>query len=748
MIRRKLSIHRWLVLIVVVFLALGTYYSITTPIFETPDEVWHYAYIREFALYHRLPIVDADGQAPYRHEGLQPPLYYALGSIFISWMSESDLTMPTPNPYARIGDPRANSNDNRNAFLHSADEEFPFRRTSLAVHLIRWYSLLLGAATIVLTYALAKEIFSESLANLDKQNQLDADERRQTRKNHFISVHPRLSASNKLIALCATAFVAFLPQFIFISSAISNDNLATLLTVATLWQIARIMRCGFSRRQVVLVGILTGAALLTKLNTIALGPLVVIALAYPTLKSRNWRDAILSTIIIGTIVALCAGWWYIRNLLTYGDLTTFGRLAILVGERARPLNFFRWVSSEGEGLRLSMWGVFGWFNIRASQLFYLFFDTLAAIGLIGMMIALVRRTQLSIRLAILPLWCAMIFISFWGYASIIVTSQGRLLFPALPAFAILWSWGIATLVPSRWHSFAPAAITTAFILIAALVPSSFIAPAYTPAIIAENQIPQNTSRLNAQFDNGVEWLATSVDRSSTRPGETLAVTIYQRVPAGDITQNAIYIHVVNSADVIIAQRDSFIGAGNLTARANPTIIADTYNIAIPITAPAPDEWKIQAGMYDPATSERARANQADTLTLDKVHAEKSSDWGFDFDGHATLDGVDYHEMSAVPGGTISLTLHWRNTQINMRGYNVFVHALGTGDQTWATTDVALDTTRPTQIDLRFKRDTPPGIYPLELGVYPLPDGDRVGVFDRNGQESGDRIFLGPAHVAP
>jgi len=52
--------RRLLLLIVLSFLGLGIIYSLTTPIFETPDEVWHYAYVREMAIHHDLPVVDAE----------------------------------------------------------------------------------------------------------------------------------------------------------------------------------------------------------------------------------------------------------------------------------------------------------------------------------------------------------------------------------------------------------------------------------------------------------------------------------------------------------------------------------------------------------------------------------------------------------------------------------------------------------------------------------------------------------------
>lgn len=710
----------------VAFVGLGIFYNATTPIFETPDEVWHYAYVRELAVYHRLPVVDAEGNAPYRHEGLQPPLYYAIGALFIGWMSESDLAMPTPNPFARIGEPRANSNDNRNAFLHPSAEAFPWHGTPLAVHLIRLYSLMLALGTLGLTYALAREIFpATEKSNLSRET-----------------------------AFLAVAFIAFLPQFIFISNAISNDNLATLLTVATLWQIARTMRTGLGYRRVIILGVLVGAALLTKLTTIALTPLVLLALVYASVHSNTQGKAkrvpprlrfptslITNVILFGILVACIAGWWYIRNWMLYGDFTTFGRLAVLVGERARALNFFRWLSAEGEGLRLSTWGVFGWFNIRASPPFYFFFDALAALGLVGMVIALIRRQQLSMRLAILPLWCALILIAFWGYASIIITSQGRLLFPALPALAILWSWGIAALF-TRFVKPAIALITTTQCLIALLVPLGVIAPAYTPTIV--NAIPTNAQNIHARFDNGIELLASTIDQTNIQPGATLGVTIYQHIPAGKIDSTAMFIHIVNSAGVIVAQRDSLPGNGNLIESSTPLILANNLQIAIPLTVPTQDDWRITAGMYDVRTGERIKTNGVDEIEIAKLYAEPSpaDSWNYNFDGRATLAYADFTQTTVNADGVFLLTLHWRNIQ---PGNNVFVHALGANDKTWGGIDRPLDA-NVMSIRLPIDPNTPPGIYQLELGVYPAPDGDRVAVFDRNGQESGDRIFLGPVRV--
>ena len=148
-----------LFLLVLIFVGLACYYSITTPIFESPDENWHYNYVRDVAVNRGLPVVDPKVRQTFAHEGLQPPLYYALGAVLIAWMDPRDLgNLPAPNPFVQIGEPVFATNDNRNAFLHSADEAFPYHGAALAVHLLRLYSILLGAATVVLTFLLGREI--------------------------------------------------------------------------------------------------------------------------------------------------------------------------------------------------------------------------------------------------------------------------------------------------------------------------------------------------------------------------------------------------------------------------------------------------------------------------------------------------------------------------------------------------------------------------------------------------------------
>ncbi|MCI0474796.1 MAG: glycosyltransferase family 39 protein, partial [Anaerolineales bacterium] len=702
----------FLLAILIAFVALGAYYSFSAPLFESPDEVWHYAYIREIATRRGFPVMQVGVEQAWAQEGTQAPLYYLLGAPLIVWINPADLEiLPAPNPFARIGEPQAATNDNRNAFLHTPDEAFPWRGTALAVHLLRLYSVALGALTVGLTFALAREIFPE----------------------------PRS------LALLAASFVAFLPQFLFIGSSINNDNLATTFSTAVLWQLARTIRRGLTIRRALILGVLAGGALLTKFNTITLVPLALFVIFFITVPKRAWRTAFFSASAFVLVVALIAGWWYARSFALYGDPSGLSLIINLIGERSAQMNIARWFLAENEGLRFSTWGVFGWMNVLAAPAFYWFYDLLALAGIAGMIVAVVslrgahperseakskdRATKQSpladggllrrfaarndTQPALLALWCAITVAALVYYNRALPAAQGRLLFPALAAFAVLWARGIVALVPARAIIFLGAIQFG----VAAVTPTLFIAPAYTPTIV--NVLPAGATRVD-----GKRMLAARVNRTEMQPGDVFDIAIYSYVSDWQSARRAIFVHIVNSAEIIVAQRDSAIASGNWSALTYPALVADSLRVEIPITASAPDDWRVVIGMYDLESRQRL----GDPITIARLPARvNNAPWQFDFDGRATLLRAEIAPRVVSRGDAVRVILRWSAAPPN---YRVFIHALGSADRIWADTDAAL--AREMEIVLRFAPDTPPGIYPLELGVYPI-NGDRVPVFDARNQ---------------
>jgi len=135
-----------LVLILLAYLALGMAYSVADPLFELSDEAAHYLYIRHLIRERSLPIQQKNAGDEYQNH--HPPLYYVIGALATFWVRDDDLPhlLSQHNPYWGYSTYTV-GHDNKNQYLHGERESFPYRGTVLGVHVVRWVSVLMGAAT-------------------------------------------------------------------------------------------------------------------------------------------------------------------------------------------------------------------------------------------------------------------------------------------------------------------------------------------------------------------------------------------------------------------------------------------------------------------------------------------------------------------------------------------------------------------------------------------------------------------------
>ncbi len=206
--------HYFLVLLLSTFFVLGTVYSVITPLFEAPDEYAHFRFIQHLAIEGDLPVLSpvADENVAFQ-EGGQAPLYYFLAARLTAWAWSGVEAEPLlPNPHGGPGHPSFPGS--KNVWQHGRDEDFPYTGRALVAHMLRIVSVSLGMLTIVATYLAAREVWPTRPA----------------------------------YALGAAAINAFNPQFIFISSAITNDVLAAATGSACIWLILRMLRRGLTSR--------------------------------------------------------------------------------------------------------------------------------------------------------------------------------------------------------------------------------------------------------------------------------------------------------------------------------------------------------------------------------------------------------------------------------------------------------------------------------------------------------------------
>ncbi len=148
--------HPGLLLALLVYLGLALSYFFITPIFEGPDEWTHTGHVKYMAEGNGLPVM-LPGQGIWG--GQQPPLYYAIGALLVQPFELNgveDYEKHARNPHASIG--YALDPGNKNNYLHSPAENFPYRGLSLAVHVLRLYSMVFGLIAIIFTYLTAHEI--------------------------------------------------------------------------------------------------------------------------------------------------------------------------------------------------------------------------------------------------------------------------------------------------------------------------------------------------------------------------------------------------------------------------------------------------------------------------------------------------------------------------------------------------------------------------------------------------------------
>ncbi len=124
-------------------------------------------------------------------------------------------------------------------------------------------------------------------------------------------------------ALACAGFVAGIPTASYMAGVINNENLITLLFTWAMIPLLRYFKTGvMSMRDSLVTGLLIGLGLLTKAQSFVLVFLLLVAAAAAIVRgSLGTSKVILRTAASLGIVLLVSGWWFARNIATYGTPT-------------------------------------------------------------------------------------------------------------------------------------------------------------------------------------------------------------------------------------------------------------------------------------------------------------------------------------------------------------------------------------------------------------------------------------------
>jgi hypothetical protein len=641
-----------LVALVVAFTVLVLLYSEATLLFEAPDEVWHYAYVRYVAEGHGLPAL-TDNRSGANQEVAQPPLYYGVAAVVSGLVADEDLDeLMWHNPGFGYQAP-GTVNDNKNMLVHTDRESFPWRGAVLAVRLARLVSLAFGLATVLAAWGLGREAFPGRPAG----------------------------------PLVTAAVVAFTPQFLFLSGVVSNDSAAAALSTAALWALARTAQRGITLRRSLIAGLLIGLAILSKTSSLLLAvpALAAVALA-PMRAPHHLRRRAGALLALGGMAAVVGGWWYLRNALVYHDpLALHAHVDTLWG-RPAPASLGT-LLGELPLVYRSFWGAFGWGHVFFPGWVYLALGAGLVAGLVGWARAWVERSLPGRgRVFLLAgLWWMMVFAALVQWMRQVEAPHGRLLFPAIAAKGLLVAGGWLAL-ERKWVQ---RVLLGCMAVLSLVAPWAVIRPAFAPPrLITPEAAAATVESEELVYGGTARLLGVLPLETSVTAGERLAVRACWEALAPMAEEYTVFVHLVGRNDVRVAERYTYPGLGRFPTSLWPVgrALCDVYRLEVEAWAPAPELYDVLIGLYDAETEERleARDEAGNVVPFPapaqvrvapaRAPAEPAHVLDYRLGARIELRGYGLSEPVRA-GAPLTVTLTWHAVAPPEGDYTVFVHLL-------------------------------------------------------------------------
>ncbi len=447
-----------LFMLIYVYLALASLYAIHTPPWQVPDEPAHYNYIRTIAEQAALPVLQpGDYDQAYleeikskkfarnlsidtlRYESHQPPAYYLLAA-----------------PLFKVGEAAA----------------IDARLVGL-----RFWSALWGALLLALVYRIAGLLFPRDPLVPLISVALVA----------FVPQHLAMEAgvNNDALAEVVLAgivfalmkilegrpvwwFVGLLVGLGFVTKTTTYISVGLIAgTLLLLWRSTPLKAEGGRRKdespiQSSFIGTCehvpdAGSAHPSSFKSGDKSRLVTCEARHSPLVTRHSSLATrhsspVTHVILSLASALLIGSvWFARNALAYGPTDWLGlqRHSVVVAGQPRTLDLYHDYFTAATYfipiLFRSFWGQFGWMGVLLDSRIYdgLFYFSLCA--LIGLLLFLVRHRltrTLGNQLILLLAWFIFMLAGTVSYSLEFFQAQGRYLFPALGAVAILLALGL------------------------------------------------------------------------------------------------------------------------------------------------------------------------------------------------------------------------------------------------------------------------------------------------------------------
>jgi 4-amino-4-deoxy-L-arabinose transferase-like glycosyltransferase len=487
------TVGRFLLVLLVVFVAKQLLTVLVFPPFSGHDEVAHLNYVETVANDHRVPTLfrcptdqgknclDSFGQLTNTEFStwkgdILPAYYYRYCQFILDWAPcepENPRWLDDPFRAANWGFigqfPAGTQYAANHPPLYYALLA-PFARAGASLspesmqYLLRALAIPFGLAIILLAFLTARQLFP----------------------------------GDRFLLMTVPAFVAFQPQVSYESAMVNNDIAGIAFCSLVIYLLARGIRRGFGYVACAWVGAAFGLALLAKSNSIFIIPAIALAIAL-TCGLRNVKEWIPKGVVTAAVGGFLVFPWYLFFYRTYGNLDAFEQIRTLQSPWNKPGGSFTGLLFDRGFVWMrwkETWGEFGWRRIHLDSSFLWAIAAPIVVGLAGIMLFVVlfawkRRggdhevgplgfemPDRAQRISLLTLFVAVVtaYLAVVQFGTQFALTQARYFFPIVNAFAILVLVGGRTLIPVRLQPIGRALIVCGLVFVNLIIYTRYVIP--------------------------------------------------------------------------------------------------------------------------------------------------------------------------------------------------------------------------------------------------------------------------------
>ena len=295
-----------------------------------------------------------------------------------------------------------------------------------------------------------------------------------------------LFPDDPVLTAVATGIAALLPTHIAITSTVNNDVLLECCFSAVLFLLAQCLLRGLTLWRAGWIGLVLGAALLTKATAVLLIPVIVLGLIFLKRSGEPTANVLRGAALICMWALLLSGWWFVRNQQLYGELLplkAFDRAfagTALAAPRIARLGALGYAEGASILTFMSFWAVFGNHDSanNGAQLFlpeqiYLLPLLIVLVAVAGMTRLHFVRKNVFTETQLRAIWLLMttlgfVALSFGAFLAKYMQTQGRYLYPALLPICLLLALGWLSVFPPKYKSLAGGCLLVVLALLSAL----------------------------------------------------------------------------------------------------------------------------------------------------------------------------------------------------------------------------------------------------------------------------------------